>query len=95
MLPGMPVLISPTAAIMLRAMVTKPKAKHLALEVAEAIGRPVGTIRPIMVRLHKVGWLSAETEPRVQFMPRTFYQFTPDGLKHAREELKTWEFKDE
>lgn len=91
----MSVHISPTAAIMLRAMVADPEAKFLAIELAPHIDRPVGTVRPLMARLHRAGWLAAETEPRTQHMPRTFYRFTRIGLEKARAELKTWDFTDE
>lgn len=80
---------------MLRAMVGNPKAKHYGAGLAGEIGKPVATVRPLLIRLHKAGWLSAETEPRTQYMPRTFYRFTPAGLRHARAELKTWNFTDE
>lgn len=88
-------LVSPLGAVMLRAMLTKPRDAYYCAGLAETISHPPASLRHVLTRLERAGWISSTVEPRVQYQPRRLYKFTPDGLKAARAEIKTWNFIDE
>jgi PadR family transcriptional regulator, regulatory protein PadR len=57
------------------------------LKIAKQIGRPTGSVFPILARLEECHWVASEWEvsdhaargPR-----RRFYRLTPDGLESAK-----------
>jgi PadR family transcriptional regulator PadR len=61
------------------------------LKIAKMIGRPTGSVAPILMRLEGCGWVTSEWEadsdrggPR-----RRFYRLHPDCLAEARELVAT------
>jgi DNA-binding PadR family transcriptional regulator len=61
------------------------------LKIAQATGRPTGSIYPILARLEQIGWMTSEWEPgddpAVRGSRRRFYQLTPNGIVAARTAL--------
>ncbi|GAA2709370.1 MULTISPECIES: PadR family transcriptional regulator [Actinoplanes] len=82
-----------TAAVagVLEAFLADPGTQRYGLEIMQATGYPSGTVYPILMRLHRAGWLTAEWEevdPVIAERPaRRWYRFTPDGAATARTEL--------
>jgi PadR family transcriptional regulator PadR len=57
------------------------------LKIAQAAGRPTGSVFPILARLEQMGWAVSEWEtgtPRDRGPRRRFYRLSPDGLAGAR-----------
>lgn len=86
--------ITPTGAIMLRAMLTLPKDDLYMSAIANAIGRPNGTLVPILRDIERAGWVTSKLV-RVSDTTRRYYTFTPAGRKAARAEVQTWDFDDQ
>jgi len=59
-------------------------------KITQAIGRPTGTVYPILARLEQTGWLESRwesDEPDSRGPRRRFYRLTPTGLAEARDAL--------
>jgi PadR family transcriptional regulator, regulatory protein PadR len=57
------------------------------LKIAKAIGRPTGSVFPILARLEQVGWVISEWEtsdPTARGPRRRFYRLSLEGLAGAR-----------
>ncbi|MEV4058197.1 helix-turn-helix transcriptional regulator [Amycolatopsis sp. NPDC049688] len=57
------------------------------LRIAKAIGRPTGSVFPILARLEQHGWVISEWEsgdPTSRGARRRFYRLSPEGLADAR-----------
>lgn len=57
------------------------------LRIAKAIGRPTGSVFPILARLEQHGWVISEWEsgdPASRGARRRFYRLSPEGLAGAR-----------
>jgi PadR family transcriptional regulator PadR len=57
------------------------------LKIAKQIGRPTGSVFPILARLEEAQWVESEWEASEQTARgprRRFYRLTPDGLAGAR-----------
>jgi DNA-binding PadR family transcriptional regulator len=57
------------------------------LKVAQAIGRPTGSVFPILARLEQFGWVTSEWEsgdPASKGARRRFYRLSPEGLARGR-----------
>lgn len=57
------------------------------LKIAKRIGRPTGSVFPILARLEDLGWVISEwetAEPAARGPRRRFYRLSPDGLASAR-----------
>jgi PadR family transcriptional regulator PadR len=57
------------------------------LKIAKEIGRPTGSVFPILARLEDCGWVVSEWEagdPATRGPRRRFYRLTPEGLAGAR-----------
>ena len=57
------------------------------LAIANAIGRPTGSVFPILARLERLGWAISEweaNEPSSRGPRRRFYHLSPEGLTKAR-----------
>lgn len=82
-----------TAAVakVLAAFLQDPTADRYGLDLMHDTGLPSGTLYPIMVRLQRAEWVTAEWEaidPEEAGRPaRRYYRLTPDGLASARTEL--------
>ncbi len=64
-----------------------PEGDLYGLKIAKAIGRPTGSVFPILARLEDCGWVISEWEasdPAARGPRRRFYRLTPDGLVCAR-----------
>lgn len=63
----------------------EPYGNQLALEA----GLKSGVVYPILARLESAGWVTSRwDDARVQRgSRRRYYQFTPDGIAHARRRL--------
>jgi len=60
------------------------------LKIARAVGRPTGSIYPILARLEQIGWVESEWEsgdPASRGPRRRFYRLSPAGLAGARAAL--------
>lgn len=60
------------------------------LKIAKAIGRPTGSVFPILARLEQFGWVISEWEPgdpATRGPRRRFYRLSPEGLADARSVL--------
>ena len=60
------------------------------LKIANAAGRPTGSVFPILARLEDCGWATSEWEvgdPAERGPRRRFYRLSPDGLVQARQLL--------
>jgi PadR family transcriptional regulator, regulatory protein PadR len=60
------------------------------LKIAQAAGRPTGSVFPILARLEGCGWAASEWEagdPAARGPRRRFYQLSPDGIAGAGELL--------
>jgi DNA-binding MarR family transcriptional regulator len=86
--------VSRTGAIVLRAMLARPKADHYCQGVADAIDRSPMTVRSVLRNLEAAGWLVSTMGPRKRYQARRNYRFTPAGAKLARAEIKQWNFTD-
>lgn len=75
-------------AVMLR----EPGSEYYGLELAEATGRPTGTVYPLLKRCEEKGWLTSSHEdidPSVEKRPRRrLYRFTRPGEAYAREQVE-------
>ncbi len=61
--------------------------KLYGLKIARDIGRPTGSVFPILARLERLGWVDSEwesTEATARGPRRRFYRLNPDGLAGAR-----------
>jgi PadR family transcriptional regulator, regulatory protein PadR len=57
------------------------------LKIAKAVGRPTGSVFPILARLEQLGWVTSEwetSEPTARGPRRRFYRLSPNGLTEAR-----------
>lgn len=60
------------------------------LKIARAVGRPTGSIYPILARLEQIGWVKSEWEagdPASRGPRRRFYWLSAEGLAGARAAL--------
>lgn len=60
------------------------------LKIAQAVGRPTGSIYPILARLEQLGWVESEwepTDPAVRGARRRFYHLSQDGAARAHAAL--------
>ncbi|MGH3870633.1 MAG: PadR family transcriptional regulator [Pseudonocardiaceae bacterium] len=56
-------------------------------KIAKEIGRPTGSVFPILARLEQMGWVLSEWETSEQSARgsrRRFYRLNPDGVTRAR-----------
>jgi PadR family transcriptional regulator PadR len=64
-----------------------PDEELYGLKIAKVIGRPTGSVFPILARLEQVGWVISEWEtsdPTTRGPRRRFYRLSPEGLAGAR-----------
>jgi PadR family transcriptional regulator PadR len=64
-----------------------PDEELYGLKIAKAIGRPTGSVFPILARLEQFGWAISEWElgdPATRGPRRRFYRLSPEGLTAAR-----------
>ena len=64
-----------------------PDEELYGLKIAKAIGRPTGSVFPILARLEQLGWVVSEWEPgdpATRGPRRRFYRLSADGLTEAR-----------
>ncbi|HET9257583.1 MAG TPA: helix-turn-helix transcriptional regulator [Pseudonocardiaceae bacterium] len=55
------------------------------LKIAHKVGRPTGSVFPILARLEQKGWVVSEWETsEARGARRRFYQLTPEGVDGAR-----------
>ncbi|GIG70619.1 PadR family transcriptional regulator [Phytomonospora endophytica] len=89
----MPEKVRVTAAVakVLAAFLSDPTVDRYGLDLMGDTGLPSGTLYPILVRLQRAEWVTAEWEdidPETAGRPaRRYYRLTPDGLASARTEL--------
>ncbi|HEY1177945.1 MAG TPA: helix-turn-helix transcriptional regulator [Phytomonospora sp.] len=89
----MPEKVRVTAAVakVLAAFLADPTVDRYGLDLMGDTGLPSGTLYPILVRLQRAEWVTAEWEdidPEAAGRPaRRYYRLTPDGLASARTEL--------
>src|SRR5262245_21815313 len=50
-----------------------------------------GALYPALYRMEAKGWLEAEWGQSENNRRAKYYRLTPDGRRHLREEMKTWE----
>jgi PadR family transcriptional regulator PadR len=85
------VRITTAVATVLAAFLTEPTADRYGLDLMGSTGLPSGTLYPLLMRLQRAGWLTAEWEqidPMTAARPaRRYYRLTPDGVVAARTEL--------
>ncbi|MCS5734075.1 PadR family transcriptional regulator [Herbiconiux daphne] len=57
------------------------------LQIVKTLGRPSGTVYPILERLERQGWIRSSwaEHSEVQERRRRLYEFTADGADAARE----------
>ncbi len=68
-----------------------PDEELYGLRIAKAIGRPTGSVYPILARLERMGWVDSEWEPTdaaSRGPRRRFYRLSPVGLAAARAAVK-------
>lgn len=65
-----------------------PDADRYGLDLMRTTGLPSGTLYPILQRLQRAGWVSADWEDvdpvAAGRSPRRYYRLTPDGVPAAR-----------
>ncbi|GIJ50400.1 hypothetical protein Val02_72860 [Virgisporangium aliadipatigenens] len=78
-------------AKVLAAFLTEPVEPRYGLDLMQVTGHPSGTLYPILKRLQRAGWLSAEWEAldaaAAGRPPRRYYLLTPHGVAAARREI--------
>ena len=81
-----PFRITPATLDVLEAFLGSHEDLH-GFAVAQASGRPTGSIYPILARLEEAGWLESRWEsehPEPGRPRRRFYALSPDGMASAR-----------
>ncbi len=80
-----------TVAAVLAALLEDPAADRYGLDLMRATGQPSGTLYPILVRLHRAGWIESRWEDvdasEAGRPARRYYRLTPDGAAAARTHL--------
>jgi len=73
------------------AFLSDPRADRYGLDLMQATGLASGTLYPLLVRLERAGWVTAQWEdidPAAEGRPsRRYYRLTPDGVVAARRDL--------
>lgn len=88
------ILITPIRAVVLKAMVGRPKQPRYVQAFAEELGIPKPTLRNLLYRFEEAGWMVSTVAERTRYSARRNFRLTPAGLRMARAELKAWEFTD-
>ncbi|BCJ41027.1 PadR family transcriptional regulator [Actinoplanes ianthinogenes] len=85
-----------TAALagVIQVFLDDPAAERYGLDIMQATGCPSGTVYPILMRLHRAGWLEShweEIDPSLAGRPaRRWHRLTPDAATTARTELAAY-----
>ncbi len=86
-----PVRLTLAVTRVLAAFLAEPAANRYGLDLMRETGQPSGTLYPVLVRLQRAGWITAEWEdidPASAGRPaRRYHRLTPGGLAAARVEL--------
>ena len=88
---GKRITVTTAVARVLAALVEDPAADRYGLDLMGATGLPSGTLYPILTRLERAGWLTADWEQidasEAGRPARRYYRLSQDGLANARQEL--------
>lgn len=76
---------SPQTARVLAALCAESSAWRHGYDLCKSTGLPSGTLYPLLIRLHKQGFLAAEWQPAATSgrPPRHAYRLTPAGIALA------------
>ncbi len=75
---------------LLEVLLERPGKWRYGYDLSRVTGLKSGTLYPILIRLKDRGWLETRWEVVENGKPpRHMYRLTPDGLRLAREEVKT------
>ena len=83
-----PVRVTVAVAAVLATFLDEPAADRYGLDLMRSTGQPSGTLYPILQRLQRAGWVTAQWEDidpvEAGRSPRRYYRLSPDGVEAAR-----------
>src|SRR5687767_4419068 len=83
-----PVRVTVAVAAVLATFLDDPAADRYGLDLMRSTGQPSGTLYPILQRLQRAGWVTAEWEAvdpvEAGRSPRRYYRLSADGVEAAR-----------
>ena|SRR5215469_1176419 len=86
-----PLRLSPQTIQVLDAFLASPRAWRYGYDISRDTGLKSGTLYPILMRLAGLKLLETSWETtEAGTPPRHMYRLTPDGLRSAREHLRSW-----
>ena len=83
-------LTIPVAKV-LAALLADPAGEHYGLQLMQQTGLASGTLYPILTRLQKAGWLTAEWGMSARNREVRIYRLTPAGRKQLERKLSSFE----